>query len=290
MQGAIIDKTSLNMLRQYSNCQILSATLIGWLLVGFLAPAAVSAALSQGYSSAEPLAYGTVVGGDKSRANSVKPSSPETVEDLLGVVVPPESALLSLSGGTGSEIQVATSGLASTLVSNLNGDIKSGDKVTVSPLVGVGMKALLSTKVLGVAQADFSAASDNVTTKEVKDKTGNTKSVAIGQIPVLVEVSYFVSGSGEQKTLVPRFVQDLANAVAGKKVSLLRIGLATGLLIFSLIVVGLLIFGSVHSSIISIGRNPLSQTAIFRSLATVILVSGIILGVTLGAIYLILSQ
>jgi hypothetical protein len=253
-------------------------------------PALMSAALSQGYNAKESIAPGTIVSLDRAVINTVQPATQDNVEELLGVIVPSAGAVLSLSSGSESEVQVATNGLTAAAVTNLNGDIRAGDKITVSPLAGIGMKAVESTKVLGVAQADFDANTPNVASREVKDKTGQTKTAVIGQIPVLVEVSYFVSGSGDQNTLVPSFVQDLANTVAGKHVSILRIGLAAGLLLFALLVVGLLIFGSVHSSIISIGRNPLSQKAIFRSLLSVILVSGALLSVTLGAVYLILSR
>lgn len=256
---------------------------------GLVAAPALGVSLSQGYNSKDNLTPGTLVSSDSSSPNSVKISTSDHPEDLFGVVVAADSSILALSGGKG-EVQVATSGLTSALVSNISGDIKLGDKITISPIGGVGSRATTSTKVVGVAQADFNAKSTGATSRDIKDRAGQSKTVAIGQIPVLVSVQYFVVGSGDQNTLLPRYVQDLVNAIAGKKVSILRIGLAFGLMLFALVAVGVIIFGSVHSSIISIGRNPLSQSAVYRSLLFVIAVSTGILLVTLGAVYLIISR
>lgn len=247
------------------------------------------AAIAQGYKATENVVPGTLVNLDTSASNSVKAATADKVEDLVGIVVPADSSLISLTNGTG-EVQVATSGLTNALVSTVNGDIKAGDKITVSPIAGIGMKAVVSTKIVGVAQGDFNDKTSGATSHDVKDKSGQTRKVSIGQVPVLVGIAYYVAGSGDQSAPIPKFVQELVNAVAGRSVSPLRIVTSAVLLVFTLVAISIILYGSIHSGIISIGRNPLSQSAVYRSILHVILACVGVLLVTLGAVYLIISR
>ncbi|HSX48332.1 MAG TPA: hypothetical protein VLF41_02415 [Candidatus Nanoarchaeia archaeon] len=247
------------------------------------------AAIAQGYKSSEKVVDGTIVGLDNSAANTVQAATIDKVEDLVGVVVSSDSSLISLTNGS-NEVSVATSGQANVLVSTVNGDIKAGDKITVSPISGIGMKATLSTKIVGVAQGDFNDKSTGATSHDVKDKSGQTRKVSIGQVPLLVGVAYYVAGSGDQTTPIPKVVQELVNAVAGRSVSPLRIVTSAILLVFTLVAISIILYGSIHSGIISIGRNPLSQSAVYRSILHVILACVGVLLVTLGAVYLIISR
>lgn len=254
-----------------------------------IAPAVLAASLSQGYKSATELTPGTLVSLDRSAAETVQPANTDRTEDLVGVVVPDESSSFAVGGGEGT-VQVATSGVASVIVSDINGDIKTGDRITTSPISGAGMKATLSTKIVGVAQEDFSSDSEAAVTQQVRDRSGGTKQVALGQIQVLVEVTYFVSGAGNEKTVIPKWLQNITDTIAGKKVSPVRVIVSVILLILSLGAVTILIYGAIKSSIISIGRNPLSHGAIRKSLVQVLVVASVILVVSFGAIYLIISR
>ena len=104
----------------------------------------------------------------------------------------------------------------------------------------------------------------------------------------MVNVSYFFKEP--ERTLIPSALQNLANALAGKQVDTLPIILAAAVFIIMLIVVVSIIYSMIRSSIISVGRNPLSQSAIYRDLIQLsALVIGI-LGVGLIAMYLILTR
>lgn len=260
------------------------AVILGWVLLPGLA---FATGISQSFSSTDQVVPGTLVelGG---QSGTVKSANTDGVEDLLGVVIKNDSAILGVNGAGG--VQVALSGTANTLVSTLNGDIKAGDKITASPISGVGMKAILSTKVVGVAQADFKADDAGATKRDIKDKSGKTTSVSIGQIPVLISPAYYVAGLGDQKTIIPPFIQNLVNAIAGRKVSVVRIIIASIILLFSLSAIFIVLSGAVRSGIIAIGRNPLSQGAVYRSLLHVMLASIGVLLVTFGAVYLIISR
>jgi hypothetical protein len=248
-----------------------------------------AASIAQGYRASEPLTAGTIASVDPANANSVLPANPDRLEGLIGVVVNTNDALLLVSSGL-DQVQVATSGVVGTYVTDLNGDIKVGDKITPSPLNGVGMKALTSTKVVGIAQADFSTKTDGAVKRKIKDKNGAEKEVAVGQIPAIISVAYYVSGNGNDKTIIPVFLQNLANEIAGRKVAPLPIIISGVIILIALIVITSLVYGAIKSSIISIGRNPLSQGAVYRSLLQVsALVMGI-LTVALVTVYLILTR
>lgn len=248
-----------------------------------------AAGLAQGYRATEALAAGSLVSIDSQNSNSVLSANTDRLDGLIGVVVGANDALLSISSGL-DQVEVATSGVVQTIVTDLNGSIKVGDKITASPLNGVGQKAVLSTKVVGIAQADFSAKTEGGVKRKIKDKAGVEKEVTVGRIPMIVGVTYYVSGNGSEKTVIPTYLQNLANELAGKKVSPLPIIVSVIIIIISLIVITALVYGAIKSSIISIGRNPLSQGAVYRSLLQVsALVMGI-LTVALVTVYLILSK
>jgi hypothetical protein len=65
---------------------------------------------------------------------------------------------------------------------------------------------------------------------------------------------------------VPAAIQNMANALAGKSVSTLPILISLAIFIVTIIVVVSIVFAMVRSSIISVGRNPMSQSAIYRDI------------------------
>jgi hypothetical protein len=266
--------------------------LLRWLRQASIAGAVVLSvataawAISQGYQADQAVSVGSLVSLDTTPSKVVLANTNNT-EALVGVVVEAASSLLTLSSGD-QEVQVATTGKAPVLVSTINGDIKTGDKITTSPLEGVGMKATTSGKVLGIAQGDFNAASEGALSRDVADKKNENHKVAVGKVPVEVSVAYYVVGTGDENSLIPPLLQKLTNAIAGKKVSVIRIILSFLLLLLVLIVDGIFVYGSVRSSIISIGRNPLSQASIRKSLIQVAVIALAILLASVGAIYLIL--
>src|SRR5690349_3509958 len=115
----------------------------------------VSAAISQGFQTSETsIRAGALVSFERGNSARVELANRERVEQLAGVVS--DRPLIALSSGS-SETQVVTQGVTSVLVSTVNGDIKAGDKITASPINGVGMKAESSTQVIGTAQEDLSS-------------------------------------------------------------------------------------------------------------------------------------
>lgn len=243
-------------------------------------------AISQNYRSDTAVPVGGIVSLKDGTIDQVTSASSVTVDNILGVAINASTALIALTGSQENDVQVATSGIVQVLVSDINGEIKNGDQITASPISGVGMKATSNIRVVGIAQADLTNEGSRVQTVEGID--GQTQEVRLGRIPVLINVSYFFKEA--ERTIIPAAIQNVANALAGRQVSTLPIILAGAIFIIMLVVVMSIIYSMIRSSIISVGRNPLSQAAIYRDLIQLsALVIGI-LAVGLVAIYLILTR
>jgi hypothetical protein len=269
---------------------IMKALLPAFYLVVVLAAAPVSASLSQGYTVDSDIATGSLVSLDESGAGKVVVATPANVSRLFGVVVPPSSASISLSGGSAKQVQVATAGTVSLLVSTAGGDVHLGDYITISPIAGVGQKVgAESTRVIGTAQTDFTADSEGTTKREIEDSRGK-REVTIGQIPVVIAVSAYTATEGKQPYAVPNWLQSLSNNLAGKAVSPIRIILASFILIVALVCVTVLLYAAVRNSIISIGRNPLSRGSVLRGLLQVM---AVVVGILISAgvaMYLVIAR
>jgi len=223
-----------------------------------------------------------LVSMQKGSSSTLELATSDHPERLTGVVS--EKPLIELSNG-GSGVQVVTSGLTKALVSDINGKIVAGDKITISPIEGVGMKAIDNTTVVGTAQTGLS----NTHTKTIKDASGKDVKVHIGLVPVQVSVSFYNVDKGTQSTLVPSFMQQLANDVAGRNVSPVRVLIAGLILLLLFICVTVLLYSAVRSSIISIGRNPLSEHAVRKSLLQVGMTVLAVLLFAVALIYIVLK-
>lgn len=259
----------------------------GLLLVGLtlLSPTVYAiTAISESYTTKDQLSIGSLVSVQDDQTDIVMASDSKNVDNLLGVVITSGSSLLTFSSGKEGQVQVATSGTLPVLVSDINGPIVRGDHITASPFKGVGMKATSNVRVIGIAQG----AMTNTKEETYKSSDGTQKKVKVGEAPVLVNVAYYFKEP--EKTLVPAALQNVANSLAGKEVGTVPILISGAIFLIMLIIVASLIYSMIRSSIISVGRNPLSQSAIYRDLVQLSgLVLGI-LGVGLVAIYLVLTK
>ena len=255
-------------------------------LVVALLPVLASAAttISQGYSTRDDLSLGSIVSLEKNSSDHVTAATTTNADSILGVVINSDSSLLALTNDRKEQVQVATSGTVPVIVSDINGEIHQGDHITASPLKGVGMKATANVRIVGIAQGGMK----NATKQTYKDKAGKEHSVTLGEVPVIVNVAYFFKEP--EKTVVPTALQNIANALAGKTVSTLPIVLSAAVFLIMLIIVSSIIYSMIKSSIISIGRNPMSQAAVYRDLIQLSSLVIAILAVGLISIYFILTR
>lgn len=255
----------------------------GVVLVFAPVAAAGTPAIAQSFrADGDGIIAGVLVCSSSKSSNTVKLSKRDTSSDLVGVVA--ESPLVAL-GEDDASAKVVTSGVVPTLVSDINGDIKAGDKITASPIEGIGMKVTEPVTIVGTAQADLSSVQTDERT--LRDRDGKEQSVKVGRIPVEVRVA-FHTATQTQVGFVPEVLQNTANAIAGKPVSPVRVIASAVLIFLALLSVMVLVYSSVRSSIISIGRNPLSERAVHRSLFEVGATAIGILLLTFITIYLIL--
>ena len=240
--------------------------------------------ISESYASDTQIPVGSLVSLVKDTSDTVQASLSSNVDNLLGVVVNPNNSLLSVTTAGSNHTEVATSGTLDVLVSDVNGTIAQGDHITASPLAGVGMKANGNVRVVGIAQGGVTGTYETT----VKDSDGKDQKVKLGQVPVLINVAYFFKEP--DKSIIPAALQSVANTLAGRAVQPLPIIISGGIFLITLLVVMSIIFTMIRSSIISVGRNPMSQSAVYRD---VIQLSALVLGilaVATIAIYLVLTR
>jgi hypothetical protein len=229
----------------------------------------------------EPAEAGALVSFMPNKPKTVQLATSTTASRLIGVIA--TSPIITLASGS-ENAKVALSGTTQALVSDINGTIQVGDKITASPIAGVGMRATADTQVVGTALA--SAPARNAKTRSIPDSRGRTHTVHIQSILLQVGAAYYQAPGSN---ILPPFVQRAANAIAGRNVSLTRVLVCSMLLLTSLIGITVLVYVATRSAMISLGRNPLAAHDIRKSLYQVITVAASVAALTLVAAYLILA-
>lgn len=252
-------------------------------IVATTRPALAVAPIAQSYLTSETIALGSLVSLNDLSSDQVSPSTIKTADQLLGVAVN-NNAPITLTQGNSKQTMVATSGVAPVLVSDYNGAIQAGDKITPSPIAGVGMKATSNTKVVGVAQDTMAHTAKQM----IKGEDGSDQEVTLGQVSVLINVGYHYQQP--EKTIIPAAIQHVADAIAGKKASSMAIIISAAIFIIMIIVVMSLIYAIIRSSIISVGRNPMAQSAVYRNAIQLSVLVLAIIGAAIIAIYFILAK
>ncbi|CAN5390577.1 hypothetical protein BH09PAT4_BH09PAT4_09080 [soil metagenome] len=261
-----------------------TTVLVGGFGPVFASAAATSANVSKSYTSRSIIAAGSIVSLSQTDGDTVELADTSNSKRTIGVVVKDNDSLIAMNSGKMMNTQVATSGIVTTLVSDVNGSIKVGDQVAVSPFGGVGMKSALGERIIGLAQTAFNGSGEDVTTREVKDKSGDSHSIKIGYIQLGVAVGLDDGTDGGTMTGLQHFVRSLT----GHQVSTPRIIISLVIAICTLAALIVLIYAAIYGSIVSIGRNPLAKNVIFKALWHVVWLASITVAVALLFMYLLL--
>lgn len=245
----------------------------------------------QRFSAETPLETGTIVRlADPTKQVVSRASLAQVDATMFGVVIDPSQLSLRIADESrDNEVHIASSGTYNTLVSTQAGPIKSGDYVTLSAVSGVGMKAGTEEKtVFGRAVGAFDGKGVTLGTTTIKKTDGVEKRVVLGVVPVTIDVQ---NNPNEKSTKanVPEPLERIGQAIAEKEVDPIRIYLSMFITAVSLIAAIAVIYSGVRSSVISIGRNPMSKKSIFRALFEIILTSILILLIGVFAVYLLLK-
>lgn len=244
--------------------------------------------VTQGYGADESLQRGMLVSLKDGDATKIEAADENNIKRLHGLVVSPNDAPVTLSSESQKNF-VATVGRYEGLVSDQNGEIKQGDYITVSKVRGIGMKTdTKSVNVIGKALEDFNGKDDVLSTTDLKDNGGVTQKVRIGRILLDVGIGANPLAKPEDVNL-PGFLKKATEAIAQKTVSPLRVYISIGILLASVAIAGSMLYAGVRSSMISIGRNPLSKQSIIKSLLQVIITSFIVFIIGIFGVYLLLK-
>lgn len=274
--------------RQHKN-HLIFLSVLGGMFVCVVTPLYIANAQEDNSSFAQnfksdddksKLTTGAIVTGVENKADYVQLATQDNANQLIGVI--DNYPLLSLSNGD-KNIPVVLSGSASVFVSDINGTIRSGDKITASPLSGVGMRAKESGQIVGTATADFKDGQGAA--KVLTDKDGSTHTVHIQKLPIRVGVAYY-NAAGE--SFLPSFVQNAADSIAGKSVPIVRILIGMVILFLSFAYTIALTYSSTRSTIAALGRNPLGSKQIMRGQYRSMLIAAVTIIGTLLATYLLL--
>lgn len=242
-------------------------------------------ALAQAFTTTDAsLPAGTIVDQKSDASSTIEKAISSRAPQLLGVIA--DKPLVALGGGK-QQAQVVVSGLTPTLVSDINGPVMAGDKITASPIQGVGMKATVPSEIVGTAENNLS--DSDTTTEQITDKQGKSTAVKLGIVDVQVNVSYFQSNQSKLNDFIPTFLINAGSSIAGKDVSPLRVLVGFSCLLIGFIIAGVMLQAGVRSGIISLGRNPLASGILRRSLVDVLLTSVGLLVLAVITFYLILS-
>lgn len=260
------------------------------LAFSLLIPVVVGAQeLTQGYASDELLLRGHVVGLNPNDTNKVETINTDRNEEALGVVVRSIDTALTLTDEQ-TGVFVSDNGRFEVLFSDVNGDIEIGEYVAVSSIRGIAMKSDTSQPfVIGraVEPSNFGDPQNVLSTAAVVGADGVDIEVAIGRI--LVDLDIKPNPFAADNNNAPEFLVRISEQVAGKPVSALRIYAGLAIILVASTIAGTLLYSAVKSSIISIGRNPLSKKSVLAGLAQVVIISVIIFLSGLFAVYLILK-
>ena len=266
--------------------KIFSKQLILGLLISILALQLVSAQdFTQGYATDDNLFRGAVVSRNTDDESKVDGATLDSIDRLHGVVVQSDETAISITTDTAG-VFVSTSGRFEVLVSNINGEIFENDYITVSSLQGIGMKADDSQEfVVGQALQNFDTTDENkiLSTQRVSPENAEPFDVAIGR--VLVEVNV---GKNPQRgtTAVPEFLQQFSIAIAGEVVSPIRIYSSLLVLLITFALGGSIIYSGIRTSIVAIGRNPLSKQSVLKGFSRVAATAIVIFVTGFFAVYL----
>ena len=242
----------------------------------------------QGYETATTnITQGTLLSLTSSGSNVVAPATSGTSSNLVGVAGSDPLLELSDSGRQRGTVQVVVGGSTEALVSDINGPVHVGDKIAVSPVSGIGMKATVSSEIVGVAQDNLSSVP--TVAKTFSSTDGSRRTAKVGLLPISVNVAYYSApaAGGTESAFVPPAFQNLASAVAGKAVSPLRVVVGTLVLLLGFTVIAIMLYVSIRSNIISIGRNPLAADALRRGMVEVLIAAfsvAVVTGVVVVAV------
>lgn len=214
----------------------------------------------------------------------VEAASDKNMTTLIGVV---GSSQTDFDVGK-DQVSVQTDGVVDTLVSTINGDVKVGDHIGPSSIVGFGSKVGNSGWAVGIAQESLDSHSKGAVKSTVTDSTGAKHEVYVATVSVSVHVVYVNAQQQAPTQAVPTKIQSLADSLAGKRASQVAIILGFLLLLAGFVIAGIIVNAAVRNGLQSIARQPLArQEIVQRMLQSFAMAIGILILSSIGMLVII---
>jgi hypothetical protein len=265
----------------------LIAGVILQLLIFFVVRAGLASAaqanISRSYNATSAISNGELVSLVSKQGNQATLANSTNSSRLLGVAIASSQSLIAINSSN-STLQVATTGTVNVLTSTVDGNIKIGDQIAVSPFSGIGVKASTGNVTIGIAESALTPSS-TTSQLEVKNKQGNNIPVKIGSVKVGINIGKDLQGLPININQVQKIVKDFT----GKTVSTFRIVCSFVIAILALAAMVALIHSSIYASIVAIGRNPLAENTIKRTLVAITVLTVLIFGLAAVSIYFLLK-
>lgn len=198
---------------------------------------------------------------------------------IIGLATGPDDSFVVIASGD-QEVYVQTSGEAGALVSDVNGEVKKGDQLTISPLKGILMKAGGSGGInFGTALEDF----PELTAQEYKIDGGTSgiSTALVAKMRINLDGRSFANNQAQAESTLAK----IGESLVGRNVGEARVLIALLIFLIVLVAEGGIIYGAISSAITALGRNPLASKVIKRELLRVLAIAFIVLSIGLAAIY-----
>jgi len=244
---------------------------------------AIGTDISRSYFTDSNMVAGNLASLDSNKPGYVVLANSNKDNQLIGISISGHESSIALDK-TDNKTQVAINGITTALVSTINGDIKTGDYIAQSAISGVGAKALPGDKTVGVAQATFNSENSNVKKQRVLDVDGHEHQVYVGKIAVAISIGSLPNDGEDKVSTLERWASNLV----GHKVSLARIIFCGIIAIIAIVSMIVIVYGSIHSSIVAVSRNPLAKPMIFEALSQVFVMVILISVISITTMYLVI--
>src|SRR5690606_23527601 len=106
---------------------------------------------------------------------------------------------------------------------------------------------------------------------------------------IKIDINIMQNPLAKSAAVTPEWLGAIGQAIAGKTVSPARLYISAGMLLIGSFIAGAVLYSGIRSSIIAIGRNPLSKKSILRGLLQVIFTSLIVFIISVVGVYLLLK-
>lgn len=254
-----------------------SLTLAVVLCTVWLPARALAVSIAQGYQSEDADLVVGMAASERSDSTSneaqVERTSSVNQKSFVGIVTTKQDSSYSITSQN-TNIVIAVSGSVNALVSDVNGVVKKGDRLVISPIKGVLAKSVdSSTTYLATALVDMSV--EDATSQTIQDELGNTTDVSVSMLNIDLSVNNTTASTDTSSKLV--FLSSFVKTLTGKDVNQWRT--LTALIIFFvlLITIGSIVYSAINTTIRALGRNPLARHSIYQQLTEVALVAFAIL-------------